>query len=81
MHDLLNRESQAEKETISSMIVAAKVRNAARAVDRKAVAIYMNQEKHDNANRLAANVILADPERYDGALLMWAKAWTERVSK
>ena len=55
------------------------VRNVARGIERKKVKVYMDQDKWDASNRTAANVILADPVRYDGALLQWARAFTERV--
>ena len=33
---------------------------------------------YDDGNRQAAREILADPDRYQGLCLVWAKAWTER---
>lgn len=63
------------------MIARAQIRNIAKGVERKAVAAYMNAEKHDASNRVAAEVILADEQRYDGALLQWARAFMARMSK
>ena len=34
-------------------------------------------EKYDRDNRIAARIILADPERYAGLPLIWARMWTE----
>ncbi len=38
-------------------------------------------EKIDRDNRQAAEVILADPERYAGIQATWARAWMEKHSQ
>jgi hypothetical protein len=38
-------------------------------------------EKYDAGNREAAEIILADPERYAGLPLEWARLWMERHPK
>ena len=35
-------------------------------------------EKYDAGNRETAEIILADPERYAGLPLEWARLWMER---
>jgi hypothetical protein len=36
------------------------------------------ETRFDRDNAEAAAIILADPERYDGALLEWARLWMSR---
>ncbi len=61
------------------MIVARKIQNTARAVERKKIKNYTDTERHDASNRIAANVILADPERWGEGLTAWARRFLERV--
>lgn len=37
--------------------------------------------RYDRDNAVAARIILADPERYAGAQLVWARMWTENRDK
>jgi hypothetical protein len=55
-----------------------------RAADRKRVKVYGDTDKHDASNRIAANAILEDTERYGGesaALVRWSRAFLARVAK
>lgn len=56
----------------------------ARGIERKKVKAYTDTEKHDEANRIAASVILADVEKYGGeqsALVRWSRAFRARTAQ
>jgi hypothetical protein len=53
----------------------------AKSDERKAVKKYTDAERHDASNRIAAEAILENPVKHEGALLLWAKAFLARVKQ
>ncbi len=52
------------------------IRNVARAIERKAIKIYCDTDKHAESNQIAALAILEDVEKYGGesaALVRWSR--------
>ncbi len=61
-----------------------KQRAIERSADRKRVKAYTDSDKHDASNRIAANAILEDPERYGGesaGLVRWSRAFLARAAR